>query len=256
MDFSRMKKILLVFLFVLPHLIFSQVKSGYGIYVFKSDFYNKALPYTLDQHLGPFYSVGFEYEGFSLDNDGNRFSLRSKMIGDLIWLIVKEFKSISNKSNSQMLTSDALGLSSLFWIKYGWSVYKHEKFNVGFGFNTSDYLYSCEHRDKNGQVLNPLITEPSGWWFAVGANNFIDFQITDQFSFHSLISYDFSLARFAKVKTQTTVDNYKKPFWLNYYFILQHSSGFYLMSDLTQIIDRGNQGDKTKRFDIGLGYRF
>lgn len=249
-------RIVVLALCFLPFFYHSQTKSGYGIFGFKADFYNPSLVYSLDQHLGPFYSVGFDYEGFSFDREGSRFSLRSKMIGDLVWLAVKEFKSISNNSSSQMLSSDALGLSSLFWIKYGWSVVQKDKINIGFGFNTSDYLYSCEHRDKNGQELSPLITEPSGWWFALGANNFIDYQINDNFSLHSLISYDISLARFAQVQTQTKIDGYKNPFWLNYYFILQHSSGAYLMADLTKIIDRGPQNDKTKRFDIGLGYRF
>jgi hypothetical protein len=251
-----MKNIIFIFFLNLSLLGLSQTKSGYSIYGFKADFYNRALPYELDQHLGPFYSIGFDYEGFSFDNDGNRFSVRSKMVGDLIWLVAKEFKSISNNTSSQMLKSDALGLSSLFWIKYGWEVFSKEKLNIGFGFNTSDYLYSCEHRDSKGVPLSSLITEPSGWWFALGANNFIDYQINESFSLHSLISYDISLLRMALVQTQTKIDNYKKPFWLNYYFILQHKSGVFLSSDFTQIIDRGAQGDKTKRIDFGIGYRF
>jgi len=184
-----------------------------------------------------------------------RFNYTNKLAGDLILYasqIFKEEKSVYQTEQS-FLSTGLLG-----WFSTTWNINEPEKYQVSLGIHFGDYfLTSAYPEDITKPFSNPsnsIVQEPNGNYYGFGPTAIVDYMLTK----HFMLEYKGHLTiPFYRLESEYLVStgDYKNPYFLNNTLEVITSKGLYGGMELTNIINRGNLPNNTKRFELYLGFR-
>lgn len=194
----------------------------------------------------PFKTIGLDIEFFDFDKGDSRWSIQSKVIDDMIWLIGSTISKREDRDDNSV--TGVLGL------KYGKNLFSTNKLNISAGFSLSDYIVILPKVLPSGDPNYPD-KEPDGWYWSAGPNLFLDYHIFDSFTIHANINYDLPFLKLGEKDTDL-IEGYKKPNFLGTRLTLHHDIGFFVQFQTTTVLDRGIHNQNITRREIQLGYRF
>jgi len=108
-------------------------------------------------------------------------------------------------------------------------------------------------------LSNKLITiEPQGYWFGTGPSVFVDYYINQYFILHGHMAYSAGFWRAEELddNPEYVDDSYPNPHFGSINLIIQSKWGFMTGIDYNWLINRGENPNNTRRFDLIVGFRF
>ncbi|MBL7873092.1 MAG: hypothetical protein JNM78_15855 [Cyclobacteriaceae bacterium] len=226
----------------------------WGLALSFSSLSNSAAP-NPSSHRVTGFTLKIDYKKYNLGKGGKRMFFQNKTIGDMIFILGSE---ITSGKGAERAENSALSTGLIGWTSWGWNVLANGKSSVAIGFNLNDYILGSTYvyTDAQGQKLSPITTEPQGYYWGGGPSLFFDYQISEKLNLQSFASYSFSFWRPVSLDYATKDNSYEKPHFMEFNVELQTKFQVYGGVDFTTLINRGDLPNRTKRFDIIVGYRF
>lgn len=184
-----------------------------------------------------------------------RFLYQHKLLFDMLLIIENQV----NGDGSAYYRSEESGLTTgiIGWTSWGWNMFGNGRYCVASGVNINDYFLSNSYKlEANTDNLTTI--EPQGYWFAAGPSVFFDYMLNKNFLLQTHASYSFGVWRAVNLEYDDTRvdDSYPNPHFGGLNFELHTRWGFFTGIDYNFLINRGNNPNNTKRFDILIGFRF
>lgn len=200
-------------------------------------------------------TMKIDFRRYHLDHGGKRLFFQNKTIGDMLFILGKE---IRKGTGAERAENSTLGTGLIGWTSWGWNVMSKPKSAFAVGFNLNDYIVGSTYiyTDGNGQPLSPVTLEPQGYYWAGGPSFFFDYQISDDLSLQSFVSYSLAFWRPVSLDYATVDNAYAKPHFGQLNVELHTRFHLYGGLDYVTLVNRGDLPNSTKRFDILIGYQF
>lgn len=220
---------------------------------------NPTAKFEKDQKFGPFIAPGFALNHYTFNKGGFRYGMEFKWITDVFPELYDLFdKTYLGRGKTPFL-------SGLWWSHGGINVWSNEYFNIAVGGNFGDYFVEIPDIVDTGAVLPSGVTltstyqEPTGWYWAVGPNLYLDAVFKDVY-FTLITQYSLSYWR-PPIREKSyedaihKIDGYVSPHFLYFDFSANLDSGFFISYTKTMLIDRGVNSYNFSRNDIGIGWK-
>lgn len=224
---------------------------GFGLML--SSMANPGMPYA-ENHRKSAVSLKIDWKDYYIDKGDRRFYWQNKSIGDLFSLLSAAIKDGSNiERKEETVLSHLIGFAS-----WGWNLNNPGRTSIAAGFNINDFIlgsYSYE-RTAQGIPVNGKTREPHGLYYGVGPSVFFDYAITDRLVIQSLGTFSYNVFRLVAVSDAEKDKSYPRPHLAQISVELLSSAKINAGLDYTWIMDRGENNNKARRFDLILTYRF
>lgn len=192
----------------------------------------------------------------NFDKGGVRINYTNKLAGDLILYasqLLNDDASIFQTEQST-LSSGLIG-----WLTSTWNITEANKYQVALGVHIGDYFLTSAYPEDETKPFNKnsntIVQEPNGNYYGAGPSAIVDVLLTKNL----LLEYrsHLTIPAFRLESLYLVSDgNYKNPYFMYNNLELITSKGFYGGADLTNIINRGNLPNNTKRFELYVGFKF
>jgi hypothetical protein len=212
---------------------------------------NNKAPYQPEVHSQtvPFIDIYFLKPRFSSGGLNRRVDY--KLMTDIFWL----FKTITEKDESKLYASVSSTISGglIGWHMFHWNVIAKEKQCVSLGFSLNDYFIGAIYQDSLGQAS---LQEPQGWQIGVGPALGFTQQLSNEFVLMASSAYVVNVLRPVSISYAKEDNSYPKPHVWHGNITLMSKWGVFTEMQITQLINRGNIPNSTRRIDLKLGFAF
>ena len=179
----------------------------------------------------------------------------NKLLGDFIL-----FFSQVNKGEADIYETESSGLSTgiIGWLSFLWNVTEPKTYQIAVGANFSDFFLTAAYPEDESQPYsnpnNRIVQEPNGNYYAIGPSIAYRRTLSELF----LLEYhvDFSIP-FGRITADNLVEDedYPNPYFMMHSLEVISKYGLYGGIDYSQIINRGNLPNNTKRSEFFVGFR-
>tara|TARA_R110002049_G_scaffold309196_1_gene518436 strand:- start:1453 stop:2262 length:810 start_codon:yes stop_codon:yes gene_type:complete len=191
----------------------------------------------------------------NFEKGGARINYTNKLGGDLI-LFASEI--ISGKGDIFQTEQSTLSSGLIGWLTFTWNITEARNYQVALGAHIGDYFLTSAYPEDETKPFNKnsnsIVLEPNGNYYGAGPSAIVNVLLTKNL----LLEYrtHLTIPAFRLESLYLVSDgNYKNPYFMNNNLELITSKGFYGGADLSNIINRGNLPNNTKRFELYVGFK-
>ena len=179
-----------------------------------------------------------------------------KLVGDMVgWY------SRFRRDDASVYVTQASNVSTglLGWWSWVWNLTEPKRFSVAAGFNANDYFLTSSYVEHDSipydRIDNNTRYEPNGYYFGAGPTVRANFMLTSNFQLEYFGSLSIPFGRVTAEDFENQDDDYPNPYFMNHYLELISSYGVYAGYEFTDIINRGDIPNNTKRREWYIGFR-
>jgi hypothetical protein len=197
----------------------------------------------------PFIDIYFLKPRFSLGGLNRRVDY--KLITDIFWL----FKTITEKDASKLNASVGSTLSTglIGWQMFHWNVTAKQNRTISLGFSLNDYFIGSINQDTMGKIT---LKEPQGWQIGIGPAVGINQRLSNEFILMASTAYVVNVLRPVSISYAQEDNAYPKPHVWHGNITLMSKWGLFTEMQISQLINKGNIPNATRRIDFKLGFAF
>lgn len=213
---------------------------------------NPAAPRAVQHRLSG-YTGDFVMYNSNIEIGTRRYTFRNKLLGELLFVASQDPTDIFRKEET------ALSHFLVGQHDWAWNFVLTNRVSIAAGVNITDLNTSATYVpvDSTGNLREQdrYTPEPNGWYIGTGPNLFADFLISDFLLLETQFDYTFHLARIVNLRYGAEEDGYPLPQVFYTSVNLLTKWGFYVGSDYTHLINRGETPFNPRKFEVHFGFK-